>query len=1303
MKKGIVIFTLLILALFSVSCIYAADTEDAIAISEDNLEIDQTTDDVIGVEEDMELASSGTNEILKADEQTFTQLNTTINGNADNDIYLNGSYKYSSGDDSFKDGIVINRDVNIYGNGHIIDGNNEARIFKINSGNVVFYNITFVNGTVTGNNYGGAINGNCKAINCIFKENQAFCGGAMYNGSAVNCIFTDNHADADGDAMFDGTADSCIFENNGCVGTTITNPTLTVPDFASTVNSGDKLTFNLTTHSGILLTNRNIAVEVFYRNGTFYRNYSFLSGDAWQVDLPVGFYNATCKAIEYGDINASKIIINIYKEGTKFFNDLNTTINGNDSSVINLNNDYVFDPIIDYKYRAGVIIVKEVIINGNYHTIDGMHEAKIFYVNATNVTIRNINFINGSSYYGGAIHWYGDNGLIANCNFINNFAIKRGGAVHWGDTESEDDSHSNHSIAKNGKIIESNFIANRGGLGGAVFWYAEEGNLTADCYFKDNYGNTAGAIYWKGPGGHLSDNCTFLNNTAMTYGGAVYWQGDNGTLSDNCRFINNIALSQGADTIQRGGGAVYWNGNSGIITGNCSFINNTADTNEGSGFLDIYRGGAAIYQNGRSGFISSCRFENNFATHYGGAIYLWGGDCKVWDCSFENNKATLGGGAISAYGDSSEIYDCNFVNNRVTSFTSAGGAIYLRNSVCSIHDCIFKDNYADNNGGAVYGYWNGNLYNCSFEKNSAYGMGGAVYWSSGGTVTDCSFIGNHLTGWPASGGAIYCTEDCYVYNSVFINNSASKGGAICCNAKGNVFNSIFINNLANGAINAINCAGNLNADYNWFGNNATNYDDAPMIVGPAVVDAWLFLNATSRPDTLQVFNTSEIIFKLYLYNNTGDISEYDNTLLLPINLTITSTNGDVDIHTANLGDSITYTATGLGEGSVTATIENVACTIALNIMANPNLSVENQVVTYGNVTIALNYIPNATGKVNITLTGKKGTFTYQNLDLNATIMLPDDIPVDEYNVTVSYSGDKNFFNATANATLTVNKANATLTINDVTLDYGTSANVTVTTEGATGIIAKINDKEAVVENNTISIPVLDAGTYTLTVTAIADSNHNNITKNVTITVNKAKTQINAKAVTATYNVNKNLVITLKDSTGKALSGVKITVKLKGSKTYTTDKNGQIKINVAKLVPKKYTAKITFAGNANYLKSTADVKVTVKKAKAKIFAKKKTYKANKKSKKFKIKLKDKNGKAIKKVKVRLIVKKIKKTSKGKNKKSEKKYKKNIKKTNKKGKITFKIKRNKKGKYLATVKFYGNKYYAKAVKKVKIKMK
>ena len=207
--------------------------------------------------------------------------------------------------------------------------------------------------------------------------------------------------------------------------------------------------------------------------------------------------------------------------------------------------------------------------------------------------------------------------------------------------------------------------------------------------------------------------------------------------------------------------------------------------------------------------------------------------------------------------------------------------------------------------------------------------------------------------------------------------------------------------------------------------------------------------------------------------------------------------------------------------------------------------------------------------------------------------------------------------------------------------------------------------------------------------------------NATINV-KLQTQLSGNAITATYNVNKNLIITLKDSNGNPISGASITVDLNGAKTYTTDKNGQVKVSTKGLAPKAYTAKITFKGNVKYVHSSKEIKIVIKKAKPKITAKKKTYKAKKKVKKFTITLKDNKGKAIKNAKVTLKAIKIKKTSK---KQSKKTGKKNIlkAKTNKKGKATFKINRNKKGKYQVIIKYKGNKYYTPVTKKVKITIK
>ena len=193
--------------------------------------------------------------------------------------------------------------------------------------------------------------------------------------------------------------------------------------------------------------------------------------------------------------------------------------------------------------------------------------------------------------------------------------------------------------------------------------------------------------------------------------------------------------------------------------------------------------------------------------------------------------------------------------------------------------------------------------------------------------------------------------------------------------------------------------------------------------------------------------------------------------------------------------------------------------------------------------------------------------------------------------------------------------------------------------------------------------------------------------NATITVSKVNTVLTADAVTATFNINRYFVITLKDANGNALSGAKLTVDLNGAREYVTDANGQVKVSTAGLAPKTYTAKITFAGNENCLGSSANVNVIIKKAALKIIAKKKTFKKSKKVKKYTVTLKA-NSKALAKVKLTLKVK-------GKTYKA---------KTNAKGKAVFKIKKlTKKGTFKATVKYAGNTYYNAVTKTVKIKIK
>ena len=615
-----------------------------------------------------------------------------------------------------------------------------------------------------------------------------------------------------------------------------------------------------------------------------------------------------------------------------------------------------------------------------------------------------------------------------------------------------------------------------------------------------------------------------------------------------------------------------------VIIKNITFtngcINNTLDK------------GAAIQLFGNYAQVVNCSFTNNVAWRYG-AIYLGGNNNSIINSNFVNNSALFYGGAIGVYlSNGFSMFSCSFVNNSATG-TYAGAIDLYRVADANISDCIFINNTAETNCGALYISGGSNAY-----------------------ISGCTFINN---GAVDDGGAICALGiDFHIYNCVFLNNSANRG-VIFINTfydqskNFTINNNIFLNNNAVG-IYFWQPESTGDVDYNWFGNNATNYNTAPITTNTNMTN-WLFLNTTYCPDILLLSDSFTTAFKLYAFNNiTKNVSEYNNSLVMPVNLTITQTNGQAN-DKVNIGETINYMANSIGTGSLTATIENAAYTIEFDIKYDPGLSVESQEISYGNnIIIVLDYNSTATGKVNITLKGKNNNnYSFTGMDLNNTILLLQTINVDEYEVNVSYSGNEIFDSVTATAN---------------------------------------------------------------------------------ITVNKAKTVLSANAVTTVYNVNKYLVITLKDVYDNPLKGVGISVDLNGAKTYTTDANGQVKVSTKGLAPKTYTAKVTFNGNINYEKSAKNVKVTVKKAASKIAAAKKTFKAKTKVKKYVTVLKDSTGKAIKNAKLTLKVK-------------GKTY---AAKTNSKGKAVFKItKLNKKGTYKAVIKFNGDKYYSKSGKNTKITVK
>ena len=166
------------------------------------------------------------------------------------------------------------------------------------------------------------------------------------------------------------------------------------------------------------------------------------------------------------------------------------------------------------------------------------------------------------------------------------------------------------------------------------------------------------------------------------------------------------------------------------------------------------------------------------------------------------------------------------------------------------------------------------------------------------------------------------------------------------------------------------------------------------------------------------------------------------------------------------------------------------------------------------------------------------------------------------------------------------------------IEPGSYANISLTApEGFRGTIYILVD--GIVEK-TFSVT---GGKFRATVQRLSSGSHTVMIRyndgtnlyHKTFTVNVGlKTVIEAGDVTADYNSSSLLTLNLKDSKGNPLKEKEITVNLNGIRhVIKTDNNGHATLPID-LLPGKYTADITYAGDNNYLSSSASANVFIKK-------------------------------------------------------------------------------------------------------------
>ena len=1086
----------------------------------------------------------------------------------DNNSAENGGALYFTTQYDNYDGCVYLSDSNLTNNNA---SNYGAAYFNCENGTVI--NCIFENNSANEN--GGALSWNRQKNgmirNCSFIANSAENGGALYESNATNCSFINNTATTGG-AVSGGTITDSYFINNtattggAMIGGTAKNSTF-VLNFAS--ESGTEeikdtdydedckfiipkfiapnkiiqyensviLPLDLS-EEGTNYDGYNITIRLT-KNGeteTFYR----LSGEEIEFNLEPGTYHVTL-SLENSDVETLDISIGI-TDGTSFW-DLNRTINGNDNSEITLDKNYTYVPNIDDDVKDGILINRDLTLDGNGSTLDGNHMARIFNVTATKTSFKNINFVNGnaSEGNGGAITFesYSESS-IKDCNFTGNNA-NNGGAIYGGTAEN------------------CTFIDNIAVTGGAI-----DHGIATDCSFTNNKGQHAGGAISEGN----AKNCTFTSNYAGGYGGAIY-QGN----ADNCTFIGSYcgglggAIYKGTasnsnfinSTVSGLGGAIH----TGNAT-NCNFTNSTAK--DGSGGA-IYNGnaincnftnsnasgpGGAIH----TGNATNCTFITNTAIGPGGSIF----DGNAENCRFINSTSSVAGGAIY----NGNAINCNFTNNSVN---GPGGAIFNGNAInCNFtnnsaelagalykgnaSNCTFISNNANESGGAMY---NGYAIDCAFINNSAKDYG-ALYSAN---AINCNFTGNHADN---NGGAIYSAN---AINCTFTENTANTGGAIY---QGNATNCNFTNNNADtdgGAIsnsNATNC--------NFTGNTAKTSGGA-ISNGNATNCNFTNNSAINRGGAISAGNAENCIFIGNSANSYGGaISNGNATGCHFINNSAKSLGrgGAIYIGNANNSTFINNTASSGTGGAIYQGNANNSTFI------NNTATIRGGAISNGN----------ATGCYFINNTANREGAMYKGTAKDSTFVLN----------FASLEGTEDVSDVTAeNCNFIVP---AFIVKEDVdSLDYGDKLTIRLLDgntfyDGYNATITIYQGEELISSSNVLTGDDwtfdLMSGEYTINI-SLKNSNVESLI--LTLTGNPTPTEITASDVNTSYNSDDSMTITLKDVKNNPIANVQLSIDINGNSTdKLTDENGQIFLPAKNFDAGTYIVTITYGGNEAYNGSSA---------------------------------------------------------------------------------------------------------------------
>ena len=953
-------------------------------------------------------------------------------------------------------------------------------------------------------------------------------------------------------------------------------------------------------------------------------------------------------------VNADNwILLETYSELTGV--DCYITLNGNS---------YVPTSQINFGNSATIVGTENSYITGTFNGIPFLNTNNALKITFRNVKFKDMNVEN-------LLELSGTN-VFENCSFYNITAATGHNSVIYNTYGTMNITGCNITNCSAGYGVVSNY--NQDSVTDVVM------NVD-DCKFINNSASVEpGAI--NNCGILFVDDSEFVNNTAAWWAGAIHTHYNAQTTINNSNFNGNIAGWNG--------GALYTY--SILRVYNTNFRGNKCYTDTGGGAI-----GASNWWMGNYNItIENCTFEENEncnASGCGGAITAMNsGALDVHNSTFINNTAPIGQ-AISAYSREFEnitagipnlkIYNNSFYNHTLTTSDTVeidGNYTFENNTFTNCH----QSNQGINNtfiDPVLLTGSNGLISQESIYKSSKNLLASSVLGDS--NMHDIIYVNEscdnnpvlpNIDGqsWETAFGTSYLA---FPLALSYINNDG-----IIYLADGS-----YSKDIDNRAKNVTFIAQSKDAIFTSLKTTVTAMNDVSTIL--------TFINFTINAADLTI--NSNFINCTFVNSNIDiakGIAEIEHLDEKPFGVTYNLTFDNCEFKDADILNSI-FTVYKYGK-------------VVLNNCTFDNIVADSIVARSGD------------------FIDQDGIYLYDckftNCNIKGVADIPGDIEILEFCAIENCDYDfdattdiamvddyaHNYLNATKLKVVAVDSAvdisssekgvvvialtdNSSTPIAGATFKYtvnGGEEQTNVTGEDGKFTITGLTGEVTIVvsyEGNESFNPITGSQFFNFT-----EETATNDTNDTPATPTKVATKLTAPKVTATYNVAKKLVITLKDAKGKVLANKKVTVKVGTiSKTLKTNAKGQVSVAVNTLVPKTYTATIKFAGDNDYKASSVSAKVTVKKAAPKLTAAKKTFKVKAKTKKVTATLKNNKGKVLKSTKLTLKIGKKTYTAK----------------TNKKGVATFKVKLTKKGTYTGTVKFAGNKYFKAATKKVKIVVK